>query len=359
MKQLALLVALAAGCVGSPERVRGQELPEVHVIATGGTIASAPGGGVSGEALIQALPGLDTLASVTVEEFSRVGSSQITPDHWRRLSARVEQVFRERRELAGVVVTHGTDTMEETAFFLDLTVGDPRPVVVTGAMRPARAVGPDGPANLWNAIRVAADPRARGRGTLVLLNDEIHAAHRVTKTNTTRVDAFVSPESGPVGTADPDGVVFVGPAHPPPLAGAFGPERAGTVLPRVEILYSYGGADGALLRPLGEGPVRGVVVATVGRGNLPEGQRDAVADLAGAGVVVVLSSRTNGGRVPVGRVRRLRAPGGDEASAEPARSPGGVFGAGALNAQKARVLLMLALARAGPAEEIADYFRRF
>src|SRR5690606_8569819 len=196
-------------------------------------------------------------------------------------------------ELSGIVVTHGTDTMEETAFFLHLTVADPRPVVVTGAMRPPRTAGADGPANLRNAVRVAADPAAAGRGTLVLMNDEIHAAAAVTKTNTTRVDAFVSPEAGPLGVADADRIVFgAAPGSRAELAGAFAEVVAGdgsVDLPRVAIGYAYAGADGEALRHLAGGPTRGLVLATVGQGNLPAGQREAVADLARDGMVVVLS----------------------------------------------------------------------
>lgn len=355
-----LVAALLAAGPALAAPADAQELPRVHVIATGGTIASDPEGGLSGEALVAALPGLDTLASVSVEEFARVGSSQITPDHWVRLARRIGALFEEDPELSGVVVTHGTDTMEETAFFLHLTVADPRPVVVTGAMRPPRTAGADGPANLRNAVRVAADPAAAGRGTLVLMNDEIHAAAAVTKTNTTRVDAFVSPEAGPLGVADADRIVFgAAPGSRAELAGAFAGVVDGSVeLPRVAIGYAYAGADGEALRHLAGGPTRGLVLATVGQGNLPAGQREAAAALARDGMVVVLSSRTNGGRVPVGAVR-YGAEGGEAGAAAQGASVGGLFGAGALNAQKARVLLMLALARGDDPEAVARAFRRF
>ena len=330
---LALLLAVPAAAQ--------RPLPEVHVIATGGTIASTPDGSLSGDALIAALPGLDTLARVSVEQFANVGSSQITPDHWLGLSRRIAEVFHARPALAGVVVTHGTDTMEETAYFLHLTLDDARPVVVTGAMRPARAIGADGPANLVAAIRAAVDPAARGRPGLVLMEDELHAAHTVTKTNTTRVDAFVSTSGGPLGVVDPDDVVWHVPASPGPLRGAFDLDGV-EALPRVDIVYGYAGADGAALPAYAEAGARGLVLASVGRGNLPRAQRQAVADAVERGLLVAISSRVNGGRVPVGRPR--------------AGGAGGAFGAGELNPHKARVLLMLALTRSSDPTDVARLF---
>lgn len=337
---LVLLASLVAGTAPA-----SGQLPRVHVIATGGTIASTPDGSLSGEALLAALPGLDTVAEITVEQFSNVGSSQITPEHWLGLSRRIAGLYASDSGLAGVVVTHGTDTMEETAWFLHLVHDDDRPVVVTGAMRPARAIGADGPANLMGSIRVAADPRARNRSVLVLLNDEIHAAPAVTKTNTTRVDAFVSTRGGPLGVVDPDGIRWHAPPAPGPLRGAFGIPDG---LPRVEIAYAYGGADGTAMRAFADVGARAVVIATVGRGNLPSGQREALRELVGRGLVVALSSRVNGGRVPVGVPR---VPGDSTGGAT-----GATFGAGELNPQKARVLLMLALSTTQDPTEIARFF---
>ncbi|MDQ3523326.1 MAG: asparaginase [Gemmatimonadota bacterium] len=328
--------------------------PAVHVVATGGTISNLGNGARrSGEELIRGIPGLDTTFSVTVEQFSNVASGSITPEHWITLARRINELFQTRPDLRGVVVTHGTDTIEETAFFLDLTVGSCRPVVVTGAMRRAADVGAEGPANLYNSIRLAAAPGARGRGTMVLLNDEIHAARFVTKANTSRLDAFASPDAGPLGVTDPDTVVF---HHPPsracPSRGVEAPTydlRSVGALPRVDIVYSYIGADSMTVEALVNAGARGLVLASVGRGGTPPGQGAALRRAVDRGIFVLVSSRTGSGRVP------FREREGMEGW-RPGR--GAAFGADDLNPQKARILLMLALARTQDPREIARYFRR-
>lgn len=328
-----------------------QRRPRVHLIATGGTIASTGGASqLSGEQLARAVPGLESVAELSVEQFSNVGSSAITPEHWRRLAERVGELVRTRPELDGVVITHGTDTMEETALFLDLTLAVARPVVVTGSMRPADAVGADGPANLLNAVRLAASPGARDRGVLVLMNDEIFAARNVVKTSTTRVDAFRSAAGGPLGVVDPDAVVFHAPAPAARNAPAFDLGRL-PPLPRVDVVFSYGGADSVAVDAFLEAGAAGLVIAGVGRGNVPPAQRRAMIRAAERGVVVVVGSRTGEGRVPVSQFGSL-APGGPAAR-------GAVLGASGLNPQKARVLLMLALARTRDAREIASLFEQF
>ena len=284
------------------------------------------------------VPGLDKVADVTVEQFSNKASGAITPADWRAIATRIDELFRTRAGLSGVVVTHGTDTMEETAYFLDLTVRSCRPVVVTGAMRRATDVGADGPANLYNAVRVAAAADAVGRGAVLLMNDEIFPAREVTKINTSRMDAFEAPSVGALGVADPDTVVFYRPAADGGAActgrPAFDLERIGE-LPRVDIIYSYPGADGALIDAAVNAGAKGLVIAGVGRGGMTPPQGQAVRRAVERGVTVVSSSRTMSGRVPVrgydeGGTRRPGA--------------GAVLGAGSLTPQKARILLMLALA---------------
>src|SRR4051794_33457522 len=210
------IAALLCAAVSVP-LVAQQPKGEVLILATGGTIASTgnyygdKGGAVEHvgvEALVKAAPGLDKLATLSFEQFSNVASGAIGPKQWLDLSRRISTAFRERPNLAGVVVTHGTDTMEETAYFLDLTVGGDRPVIVTGAMRPADAIGADGPANLFNAVRAAAAPASKGRGAMVLMDDRLFAAREVTKTNTTRVETFQAPEHGPLAIADHDSIVY-------------------------------------------------------------------------------------------------------------------------------------------------------
>ena len=325
-----------------------QTKPRVHVVATGGTIASTNYRSearqlLGVEALLRAVPAIDSIARVSGQQFLNVASSQITPAQWLALSRAIADTLRAHppAQLSGVVVTHGTDAMEETAYFLDLTIQDPRPIVVTGAMRPADGVGIDGPANLLNSVRVAIDPAASGRGTMVLLNDEIFAARDVTKSNTVRPDAFTAPYRGTLGVADPERVVF---HRLPARAPVFdlSPVRE---LPRVDVAYGYGGADGAAIDAFLAAGAKGIVVASLGRGAIPPAMRDAVNRALERGVIVVVASRAGSGSVAVGTgVRR-----GSNAP--------GTVGSGDLTAQKARILLMLALTRVQTAPEVAAIFQ--
>lgn len=318
--------------------LHAQTPPEVHVIATGGTISNTGGERLTGEALVRSLPGIERVARVTVEQFSNVPSGSITLEQLRALSTRIAELHRSRPQLMGVVVTHGTDTMEETAYFLDLTVPTCRPLVVTGAMRRATDPGADGPANLFNAIRLIAAPAAQRAGTLVLMNDYLFPAREVTKTHTSRVDAFAAPGVGPLGVADPDTLVFFRqPASPHCDAPVFDLARLGE-LPRVDVVHSYLGADGALIRAAVDAGARGVVVAGVGRGGMTPGQSEAVRQATERGVVVVMSSRTGAGRVPT------------------ERDSSQVIGANDLNPHKARVLLLLALASGADRDQIRAWF---
>jgi L-asparaginase len=298
------------------------------VIATGGTIAGqADAGQLTGAQLVAAVPELAGVAAVEVEEFSRVGSSAMTPDHWLRLSRRVDELFRTDPGLAGVLVTHGTDTLEETAYFLHLTVDDERPVVLVGSMRVSTAVSADGPANLLAGVRVAASPAARGHGVLVVLNDEVHSARDVRKMDNNRVDTFGSREWGALGVVDADRVVFrrsLTTRHTTRSELRLG---SAAELPRVPIVADYAGNDGAVLRLLADRGVAGVVVQAFGGGRASPGMRSAAAEVAARGIPVVLASR-----VPEGRVM-----------GSPDAVAGGVLAAGDLSPHKARVLLMLAL----------------
>jgi L-asparaginase len=319
-------------------QVAAQELPRVQVIATGGTIASRPGADqLTGAALVAAVPQLGEVASLEVEEFSRVGSSSITPDHWLRLAKRINELFRTDPGLAGIVVTHGTDTMEETAYFLHLTVKDRRPVVVVGSMRSATAVSADGPANLLAGVRVAVSSGAVGMGGLVVLNDEIHSARDVRKTDNNRVDTFVSAEWGTLGVVDVDGVHFrraVTMRHT--LDSELFVDVALESLPDVPIVADYAGNDGSALRRFVDAGVDGIVVQAFGGGRASPGMRAAVAEAAEAGIPVIYGSRVPQGRV-MGSERALAS---------------GVLAAGDLPPHKARVLLMLALLQPRSAPEI-------
>ncbi|MEP6991673.1 MAG: asparaginase [bacterium] len=314
--------------------------PIVLVLGTGGTIGSA-GDYWSGTATrvpidqLVKVPGIDSVATVESEQFLNVSSASIGPARWLELTRRIGTLFQSRPELRGIVVTHGTDTMEETAYFLDLTVGGARPVVVTGSMRPSNMAGADGPANLMNAVRAAADTNSRGRGTMVLMDDKLFAARDVTKTNSTRVETFQAPDRGPVGFTEPEGVAYR--SHSPGRSTAQFDVSAVRELPRVDVIYSYPGADSVAIDAVVAAGAKGLVIAGVGRGGMTSSQSAASRRAVEKGVVVVMSTRTGSGGVPVGRGGRT-------------------IGAGDLNPQKARILLMLALSRTSESARVRQIF---
>jgi L-asparaginase len=321
--------------------VGAQELPVVRVIATGGTIASRPGDDqLTGSALIEAVPQLAGVAQVEVEEFSRIGSSGMTPDHWLLLAKRINELLDAEPDISGVVVTHGTDTMEETAYFLHLTIKDLRPVVLTGSMRSATAVSADGPANLLTAVRVAADTNAGGRGVLVVLNDEIHSARDMRKTDNNRIDTFVSAEWGALGVVDSDGVIFRRSSETLHTVQAL-PSLAGVgALPVVPIVADFAGNDAMVLRSWAQQGVAGIVVQAFGGGRTSPEMRRAISEIASEGIPVVLASRVPEGRV-IGSGQQAQA---------------GVIAGGDLPPHKARVLLMLALLHSRDGTEIQAIF---
>jgi len=335
------LLVLGAAPLASQDAPR----PRVHLIATGGTISNmGPDPRRTGEELVTGVDQISQLANVTWEQFSNVASGSITQEMLRDMARRIRALEKESPAPAGVIVTHGTDTMEETAFFLDLTVGGCMPVIVTGAMRQANWVGADGPANLLNSVKVAVSPDARGRGTMVLLNDEIFLARDVTKSNTTRLNAFSAPGAGPAGVTDPDGIYWHDPAPPcaPPRVDIDQVES----FPRVDIIYSYIGADSAMIDALVAAGAKGLVIAGVGRGGTTPSQSRALQRAVARGVIVLTSNRTGSGRVG-GR-------GNDPTRlASIAEGRGVYLGAGDLNPQKARILLALALASGMTPAEIA------
>jgi L-asparaginase type II len=325
LRLVLVAVVAALGAVDAQEASR----PKVIILTTGGTIASRVGASMQdGNTLVAAVPQLNEHASVTVEEVSRVGSSQITPAHWLAMAARVNQHFRDDGSLRGIVITHGTDTLEDTAYFLNLTVRDRRPVVVTGSMRSANEVSADGPANLLNAVRVAVAPEAAGKGVLVALNEHIAAARDVWKTDNRRVETFRSPELGFLGFVDPDGVVFYrAPLRAHTAASEFD-VTALTALPEVAILYDYPGFNASVMDGVLATKPAGVVFAGFAGGRLSAGGRSAVQKSAAAGVPTIIASHVPGGRI-VG---------------DPAAGLSAVL-ARDLSPSKARVLLMLALTR--------------
>jgi L-asparaginase len=314
-------------------------LPCVRLLATGGTIAGAQIGGarrgyraaeLSVQALIAAVPQVATLARLEIEQVAAIGSQDMDDATWLRLAARTQAAVADPR-VAGVVITHGTDTMEETAFFLNLVLATAKPVVLVGAMRPATAISADGPMNLYNAVAVAAHPDTDGRGVLVVANDEIHFAREITKTNTTQVGTFRSGHRGLAGLVDNGRLhLYAPPVRRHTSASEFRLDGRET-LPRVEIIYAHAGMGRELIDAAAEFEVDGLVIAGVGDGNLGAAARQAAQAAAQRGIAVVRSSRTGGGVI--------------ERNIEIDDDAAGFIAADELNPQKARVLLMLGLTR--------------
>jgi L-asparaginase len=313
-------------------------LPRIRVLATGGTIAGAQTSGsrsyqaaaFSIEALVGAVPQLATLARLEVEQVAALGSQDMNEAVWLKLATRTAAALADP-EVAAVVITHGTDTMEETGYFLNLVVHSAKPVVLVGAMRPATEISADGPMNLYNAVAVAAHPDARGRGVLVVANDEIHFAREVSKTNTTQVGTFRATDRGLAGLVHAGRLhLYAPPVRRHTTASEFSVD-ATTVLPRVDIVYAYAGMGRELIDAAVHAGAKGLVIAGVGDGNLNAAALSAAAAAARAGVAIVRSSRTGGGVV--------------ERNLEVNDDELGFIAADELNPQKARVLLMLGLTR--------------
>lgn len=313
-------------------------LPKVVVVTTGGTIAEkidpATGGAipaVSGKDLVAAVPGLDKLASIEVEAYCNIDSSHMTPERWAGLSKAVDAALA-RPEVAAVVVTHGTDTMAEGAFFLDVSLKSNKPVVVTGAMNNASSPFPDGPGNLYNAIALACSPQAKEWGVTVALNNYINAARNVRKTQTTNIQTFDSGEKGYLGYISNGKVTrFNGkPEHPRvPLAAA---------LPRVVLLSTFSGDDGSMVRHAVDDGAKGLVVEGVGAGNVNPAVYEAIRYALSKGVAVVISTR-----VPNGSVEALY---GGQGGGLTMQNDGCIM-AGDLPGPQARLLLILGLGAYG------------
>ena len=289
------------------------------------------------EQMLENIPEALEVADVLPEQLVNVGSANILPSHWLQLARRINDIFALDAQAAGVAVTHGTATLEETAYFLNLTVKDRRPVVVTGAMRPPTGMGTDAELNLLDCIRVAAAPQSAGRGVLTVLNNEIQAARDVTKSNSYRLETFRSGELGCLGYADSDEqvVFYRSPARTHTADTEF--DVAGLdELPRVDIAYAYAGADGLVVNALAEAGVAGIVAAGLGSGGSPPEFMAALKGAREQGIPVVIATQTGNGRVM--RTRRF--------------VEDGYIAADNLAPKKARILLMLALTKTNDPDEI-------
>lgn len=340
---------------GGASQAVAADLPLVVVLSTGGTIAGRGGsstslteykaGSILGSELVDAVPEIKQYAQVRVEQIVNIGSANMNTAVWLKLAARINAIFAEDPKVVGVVVTHGTNTLEETAYFLHLTVKHDKPVVVVGSQRPATAISADGPLNLLNAIRVAGAPVSRGKGTLVVMNDEINGARDVTKSNTYRVETFRSGELGFLGYVDSDAVMFYRASTKRHTARSEFDVSKLSSLPKVEILYAYAEPSVEALKAVAASGASGMVFAGTGAGGLSDAERAAIKTLGpiDSRPVVVRSNRTGNGRV----IPRK------EYDTE------GMVPGDNLNPQKARILLMLALTRTRDLTEIRRMFTEY
>jgi len=327
--------------------------PKIVILATGGTIAGAalsptdPGyqsGAVGVDILINAVPDLKKIADVTGEQIASIGSQDMNDEVWLKLARRSNELLASPN-VDGIAITHGTDTVEETSYFLQLVVKSDKPVVLTGSMRPSTAMSADGPLNIYNAVAIAADPKARGRGVLVAVDDDIHSAHDIVKTHTTDVATFSSGEAGLVGVAlFGANIWYRTPAsiHTKASELSIGDVKS---LPRVDIIYAHANMSPDLIAAAAQNGAKGIVIAGVGDGNMTAPALEAVKKVIAKGVVVVRSSRTNGGII-----RRNIEVNDDQI---------GTVTSMELNPGKARALLQLALMKSTDPKKIQDYFDRY
>ena len=327
--------------------------PRVVILATGGTIAGAQAEGQDAgyksgsfkvEDLIKAVPRLGELADITGEQVVNIGSQDMNNEVWLKLAKRLNQVLAQR-DVDAAVVLHGTDTLEETGYFLSLVTRSNKPVVMVGSMRPATGTSADGPANIYNGVSAAVHPKAVGRGVLLLLNDEIHYAREGTKTNTTQLDTFKSPNRGKAGMTNAGRVYWYDPLATKHTSASVFSVDGLSELPRVEIFYAYANVGRDFIDQCVALGCKGMVLAGVGDGNATQAAVAGLQDAIKKGVAVVRSSRTNSG-ITDRNVELNDDEMGSIASME-------------LNPQKARVLLMLGLTKTSDAKKLQEYFYQY
>jgi L-asparaginase len=352
-RRLSVTVAVL-GVVGGATPASAQtRKPNIMILATGGTIAGAAASGTQSaytsgavgiDTMVAAVPGIGNLATIKGEQIANVGSQDMAFAILLTVARRINELAKSA-DVDGFVITHGTDTLEESAFFLNLTVKTDKPVVMVGSMRPSTAVSADGPLNLYNAVGVAADPQAKGLGVLVVMNDWIHAAHSLTKTSTTSVQTFMSPLRGLVGVAAYGrNDYYTRPAWKHTTQSEFDVASV-TTMPRVDIIFAALDTSPALIDAAVSSGAKGLVIAGVGNGNMNKASVAAAANAVRKGVVVVRSSR-----VPTGAVDRNVEINDDEM---------GFIASQELNPQKARILLTLALLKTQTPAQIQALFSTY
>ncbi|WP_310476361.1 type II asparaginase [Sandarakinorhabdus sp.] len=352
MKSRFLMTTVAALMMATGA-LAAQGTARVTVLATGGTIAGAqaPEGGYGYKSgsfdikdLISAVPNLDKLAMISGEQVVNIGSQDMNDEVWLKLAKRLGEVVKSPGTDA-VIITHGTDTVEETGYFLDLVTRTEKPIVMVGSMRPATATSADGPSNLYNGVAVAISPGAKGRGVVTVLNDQIDYARNVVKTNTTDVATFRSVNRGPAGVSNTGVVTWFAPLEKKHgLNSEFNVDGL-TKLPRVDIIYAHAGMSPDLIDAAVKLGAKGLVIAGVGDGNMTEAALDRVTAAAKAGVVVVRSTR-----LASGIVYRNNEVDDDKL---------GLVASAELNPAKSRVLLMLALTKTSNVGKIQAMFNEY
>lgn len=346
---IATIVAIG----GFAASLHAADLPNVRVLATGGTIAGAQAsatdygyksGAYDVNALLKVVPNLDKLAVITGEQVANIGSQDMNDKTWLKLAKRVNAVLAEP-DTDGILITHGTDTLEETSYFLSLVTRSDKPVVMVGSMRPATAISADGPGNIHNSIAVLTDAGAKGKGTLVVLNGTIHYARNVMKTDTTSVQTFQSLNRGPAGVVHTGRIEWFEPMDKKQgLASEFSVDTLDS-LPRVDVIYAHANMSADLIDAAIKNGAKGIVVAGVGAGNMTTPALDALTQAATNGVVVVRSTRLS-----QGIVLRNNEVNDDEK---------GFVASGELNPAKSRVLLQLALTRTNDPVAIQKMFYEY
>ena len=352
-KRLPVFLTLAFILLASFSTAFAAEKPVVKILATGGTIAGSAStstqmtgytaGAIGIQTLIDAVPQMKEYADVSGEQIVKISSNNMTNDVWLKIAKRCNELLADPN-VNGIVITHGTDTMEETAYFLNLVVKSDKPVILVGAMRPATAISADGPVNLLNAVRLAASPEAIGKGVLVVMNDQISGARDVTKTNTSNVATFKAPELGYMGYFTGGKPYFY---HVSTRKHTFLSEfdvTNLTELPRVDIVYAHANDDRVLVDAAIAAGAKGIISAGSGMGSIQETTEKGLVDAQKQGVVIVRSSRVGNGLVVKGiqRYTDQKFLNGDN-----------------LNPQKARILLQLALTKTTDLEEIQRIFDEY
>jgi len=350
-KLLVLVVAaLSLAVVSLATPAVAADLPVIKMIATGGTIAmkidpvkNAPVPAISGEDLVATVPEIAKFAKIEVLNLANVPSDYMDPALWVKLQKAVVEALA-RPEVVGVIVSHGTDTLEETAYFLDLTVNSEKPIVLIGAQRNASEKDFDGPRNILNAARICVSPDARGKGAMIALNNQINAAREVTKTHTSDVETFKSGDFGFLGNVDNDRVIF----YRAPLRRQYVPLVQDN-LSYVEIVAMYGGADGGMVRAAVAAGAKAIVVQALGWGNVNIPMEEAIKDAIAKKVVVIVSTRVQNGRV----LPHYGYRGGGKMLKE-----AGAVMADNLPPQKARILAMLVMQTTSKQEDLQKFFDR-